>query len=128
MRAGLDADRQSRGFVLRLGSIPRAPLHASASLCRITMRLTLIASAIMLTACSPRVIERIKTVEVKVPVAAPCPLPADVVPRPAKVPFALPDDAVSALAIVTKHALAQDQWGDVVERQIAACAGVRPAQ
>lgn len=84
------------------------------------------AAFLTLSACSPRVIERVKVVEVVRPVAAPCPLPADVVPRPAKTPATLPDDAVKALAIVTKHALAQDAWGDVVERQIAACSQVKP--
>ena len=77
-----------------------------------------------LAACSPRVIERIKTVEIVRPVAAPCPLPADVVPRPAKPSAPLPDDAVRALAIVTGQLVLERAWGDVTERQVAACSQV----
>lgn len=78
---------------------------------------------ILLTGCT-RTVERIVTVEVKIPVAAPCPLPQDVVPRPPKTPAKLPDNAELASAVLAKHALAQDQWGDVAERQIAACSQV----
>lgn len=92
------------------------------------MRHTLIASLILLTGCTPRVIERIKTVTVSIPVASPCPLPADVVPRPPKTPAKLPDNAELAAAVLAKHALAQDQWGDIAERQLAACSAIKPAQ
>ena len=89
------------------------------------MRHTLIASLILLTGCTPRVIERIKTVTVQVPVAAPCPLPADVVRRPLKTPAKLPDNAELAAAVLAKHGLAQDAWGDIAERQIAACSAAK---
>lgn len=90
------------------------------------MRAKIILAAILLTGCT-RTVEVIRTVEVKVPVAAPCPLPADVVPRPPKTPDKLPDNAELAAAVLAKHGLAQDQWGDVVERQIAACSAVKPS-
>lgn len=80
---------------------------------------------ILLTGCSPRVIERIKTVEILTPVAAPCPLPADVQPRPVKSAAALPDNAELALAMVMAHLVRLDAWADVVEGQQLACSQVR---
>ena len=88
------------------------------------MRAKIILAGLLLTACSPRVIERVRTVTVTVPVAAPCPLPADVLPRPVKPSDPLPDDAVKALAIVTGYAVQLDAWADVVAGQVAACSGV----
>ena len=90
------------------------------------MRAKIILAGLLLTACSPRVIERIRTVEVRTPVAAPCPLPADVLPRPVKPSDTLPDDAVKALAIVTGYAVQLDAWADVVAGQVAACSQVKP--
>lgn len=85
------------------------------------MRHTLIAT-LLLTACAPRPpIERLRTVEVAVPIAAPCPLPADVRPMPRKPVETLPDDARAALAIVTSWALDLTTWGRMVEQQQAAC-------
>ena len=91
------------------------------------MRGRLILAALLLSGCAaPRVIERVRTVEVRTPVAAPCPLPADVLPRPVKPSDPLPDDAVKALAIVTGYAVQLDAWADVVAGQVAACSQVKP--
>jgi hypothetical protein len=82
--------------------------------------------AILLTGCAtPRVIERVRTVEVAVPVAAPCPRPADVQPLPIRPSGDLPDDARAALAVMTSWAL--DLWGyaTTAEAQIAACSSPR---
>ncbi len=85
------------------------------------MRSIMIAT-LALAACAPRPpIERIRTVEVVTQVAAPCPLPADVRPMPAKPVETLPDDARTALAIVTRWALDLTSWGRVVEQQQVAC-------
>jgi hypothetical protein len=76
--------------------------------------------ALMLSACAtPR--ERIRTVEVAVPVSAPCPRPADVVPMPPKPAGDLPGDAKAALAVMTVWALDLVIWGRMVEAQQAAC-------
>jgi hypothetical protein len=69
-------------------------------------------------------IERIRTVDVVTQVAAPCPLPADVRPMPAKPVETLPDDARAALAVVTRWALDLTSWGRVVEAQQSACSGL----
>lgn len=90
------------------------------------MRHALIASTILLSACSPKVIERIKPVPYAVPVAAPCPLPVDVPPRPVKPATALPDNAELALAMVMAHLVRLSDWADVVEGQVASCSQVQP--
>lgn len=81
---------------------------------------------ILLTGCSPRIIERVRTVQVLTPVAAPCPLPADVQPRPPKPATTLPDNAELALAMVMAHLVRLDAWADVVEGQVSECSQVRP--
>lgn len=88
------------------------------------MRPALIASALLLTACSPRVIERVKLVEVATPVAAPCPRPEDVRPMPAKPAGDLPQDARQALAVVMAWLVELVPWAEGVERQQAACSQV----
>lgn len=87
------------------------------------MRL-IIAAALALSACSPRVIERVRTVTVSVPVAAPCPRPNDVHPRPVKPGGGLPADAVRALAVVTGYTMALDEWADVAAAQLAICSAL----
>lgn len=82
--------------------------------------------AILLTGCAtPRVIERVRTVEVSVPVAAPCPRPENVRALPTKPGGDLPEDARAALAVMTSWAL--DLWGyaTTAEAQIAACSSPR---
>jgi hypothetical protein len=91
------------------------------------MRAMILLAGLALASCSPKVIERIRTVEVLTPVAAPCPLPADVQPRPGKPSVALPDNAELALAMVMAHLVRLDAWADVVEGQVGACSQV-PAQ
>lgn len=85
------------------------------------MRAILIALA--LAGCTtPRAVERVRTVEVAVPVHTPCPRPADVRPMPARPVGDLPTDARAALAVMTGWALDLWSWGRVVEQQQAACA------
>jgi hypothetical protein len=80
--------------------------------------------ALMLAACAtPR--ERIRTVEVAVPVAASCPRPADVVPMPPKPAGDLPGDAKAALAVMTGWALDLWSYAKTAEAQIAACSSPR---
>lgn len=82
--------------------------------------------AILLTGCAtPRVIERVRTVEVMVPVVAPCPRSADVQPLPIRPSGDLPVDARAALAVMTSWAL--DLWGyaTTAEAQIAVCSSPR---
>ena len=83
------------------------------------------AAFLILASCSPRVIERIRTVPVLTPVAAPCPLPADVQPRPVKPTTTLPDNAELALAMVMAHLVRLDAWADVVEGQQRECSQVK---
>ncbi len=88
------------------------------------MRHALIAIPLLLTACSPRVIERIKTVEVRVPVAAPCPSPEDVRPLPTKPAGELPDDARQASAVMARWLTDLWPWAQAADAQIRACSQV----
>lgn len=90
------------------------------------MRAKIILAGLLLTACAPRVIERVKPVPYATPVASPCPLPGDVLPRPVKPSDPLPDDAVRALAIVMGQLVLLDRWAGVAEAQLAACSQVKP--
>jgi hypothetical protein len=82
--------------------------------------------AILLAGCAtPRVIERVRTVEVAVPVAAPCPRPEDVRPLPTKPGGDLPEDARAALAVMTGWALDLWAYATTAEAQIAACSSPR---
>lgn len=81
--------------------------------------------AVLLAGCAtPRVIERVRTVEISVPVAAPCPRPADVQPFPSRPSGDLPDDARTALAVMTSWALDLWTYATTAEAQIAACASI----
>lgn len=89
------------------------------------MRPLIFASTILLSSCAaPRVIERVKTVEVVKPVAAPCPRPEDVRPMPAKPAGDLPADARQALAVVMGWALDLATWGRGAEGQQQACSAI----
>lgn len=78
--------------------------------------------AVLLAGCAtPRVIERVRTVEVSVPVAAPCPRPVDVQPLPIRPAGDLPDDARTALAVMTGWALDLWAYATTAEAQISAC-------
>lgn len=76
-----------------------------------------------LTACT-RTVERIKPVPYAVPVAAPCPKPADVQPLPAKPDAPLPDDANAALAFVLRWVADLWPWAQGASAQLASCSSI----
>jgi hypothetical protein len=78
------------------------------------------AACLALSACSPRVIERIKTVEVRTPVPVPCPAATDLPAKPDKP--ALPDDVAAALRTAVAHAARLSGWGDDLRGRLEACA------
>ncbi len=85
------------------------------------MRHLIIASAILLSACTTQ--ERVRTVEIRTPVPIPCPAAQDVPAKPAKP--ALPDGLEAALRVAVAHAARLSGWGDDVAGRLAACAAVK---
>lgn len=81
-----------------------------------------IALALLLTACAtPR--ERIRTVEIKVPVAVRCVEAGDLKPLPPKPVATLPADERLALAAALDWLARLWPWAVEAEGQIRACAG-----
>jgi hypothetical protein len=82
----------------------------------------LIAIALLLTACAtPR--ERIRTVDVKVPVAVRCVEPSDLRPMPPKPIASLPTDERRALSVALDWLADLIPWAVEAEGQLKACAG-----
>jgi len=81
-----------------------------------------IAIALLLTACAtPR--ERIRTVEVKVPVAVRCVESGDLKPLPPKPMAKLPDDERRALSVALGWLAELWPWAVEANGQLKACAG-----
>jgi len=82
----------------------------------------LLLCAFALTSCAtPR--ERIRTVEVKVPVAVRCVEPGEVKPLPPKPMQRLPDDPVQALAVAVSWLADLWPWAVEAEGRLKGCAG-----
>ena len=78
--------------------------------------------ALLLTACAtPR--ERIKTVEVAIPVAVRCVEPFDLRPMPPKPVASLPTDERRALSVALDWLADLVPWAVTAEGQLGACAG-----
>lgn len=86
------------------------------------MQKIILAAALLLSACSPRVIERVRVQQVNVPVPVPCPAAVDPPAKPAKPD--LPDDLESALRVVVGYAARLTGWGEDVAGRLAACSQV----
>lgn len=82
-------------------------------------KLAITAAALALSACSPRVIERIKTVEVRTPVPIPCKAATDLPAKPDKP--TLPDNLEAALRTAVAHAARLSGYGDDLRGRLMAC-------
>jgi len=81
-----------------------------------------IALALLLTACAtPR--ERIRTVEIKVPVISRCVKAGDLKPLPPKPVATLPADERLALAVALDWLAALWPWAVTADGQLKGCAG-----
>jgi len=81
------------------------------------MRRLIIASALLLSACTTQ--ERVKIVHVNVPVPIACPAAADVPSKPDKP--ALPNGLEAALRVAVAHAARLSGWGDDLAGRLKAC-------
>ena len=89
------------------------------------IRIAALTCCVILAACSattpPPAVE-LRTVEVKVPVPAPC-LPADKIPpAPEFISGKLTGDAVRDLDTVAASAIRLRSWGDAMHAALVACA------
>lgn len=83
-------------------------------------KLAITAAALALSACSPRVIERVRVQQVLVPTPVACPAATDLPAKPDKP--ALPDDVAAALRAAVAHAARLSGWGEDLEGRLRACA------
>ena len=81
------------------------------------MRRLIIASALLLSACTTQ--ERVRVQFVNVPVPTPCPAAQDVPAKPVKP--ALPDGLEAALRVAVAHAARLLGWGDDLAGRLGAC-------